>query len=336
MNVRIVVVSLIALGAISHLTSREVDAAEIAPAIAEFNALHHDKAKQMFSELVTDARHKDAANYYLGRIALAAAKYQEAREYLEASVAIEPNSADELYWLAMTCGAMLQQPSQSANMELYFCYMQGLEAAYSVTRTHVPTLIALHQFNATGQAAAGASTERAEELLVELAAVSKADADASRLVVLNRNKETDKAVALAQSMIAAYPDSVRALLEAGRTLSNNGKHAEAMTAFDKATAKTLTMDNRLSIQAAYLEIGHLSWRTKSNIEQGIAALTKMTDTTRFPININTNWAYVRLAELYGLKSDSAQHKKYLQLLESSPVEKGALILKEIELAASVR
>jgi tetratricopeptide (TPR) repeat protein len=306
------------------------NAADIQPAIAEFNALHHAKAKPMFLALLKEAQHKNLANYYLGRIELGYGKYPEATDYLEASVGIEPNSADELYWLATACSIRLQRPSESGSMGLFICYSQNLETAFGIDPTHLPTLMSLHQFNATGPAVAGASEERAEQLLGDIEKISKAEADIARLVVLNNKKESAKALTLSQTMLVAYPNSERALLEAGRVLSNNKRYAEAFAAFDKVTAKKPTIDNRQWLQAAYLEIGHISWRTKADLDRGIAALTKSVDTEAFPTNINTNWAYLRLAQLSHLKGDAAGHKKYLVLLDKTGIEQGSFLLKEIE------
>jgi len=73
----------------------------------------------------------------------------------------------------------------------------------------------------------------------------------------------------------------------------------------------------------------VAWRTKSNLDQGIAALAQVVD-PKMPVNVNTSWGYWRLSQLYGLKGDVAQQKKYLAALDTSGVEKGSLILKEIQ------
>lgn len=322
----------VVLSAFAQLVGVAAAADGMQQAVVEYQALHHAKAKPMFAALLKDTEQQNLANYYLGRIAIGEGRYTEATEYLEASVGIEPNSADELYWLSVSCYARLARPSEASNMGLFICYLQNLETALSIDPRHLPTLLTLHQFNATGPAAAGASADRAEELLVKIAALSKTDADLARLIVLNSKKETDRAISLAQLIVAAHPNAERALLEAGRTLSNNRRYAEAMTAFDKVTALQVTADNRQYIQAAHVEIGFVAWRTKENFDRGIAALTKSIG-ERFPVNINTNWAYLRLAQMYKLRGDTAQSKKYWQLLESSPIEKGSLISKEIESVA---
>jgi tetratricopeptide (TPR) repeat protein len=327
---------LIAIAALtaSFFASVQANAGDIQPAIAEFNALHHAKAKQMFLELLKEERHKNLANYYLGRIELGQGHYSEAGDYFEASVAIEPNSADELYWLSTSCSARLQRPSEAGSMGLFVCYGQNLEMALSIDPTHLPALMNLHLLNATGPAIAGASQERADELLPRIAKLSKADADIARLVVLNNKKETDKALALAQTMIVAYPNSERAMLDAGRVLSNNKRYAEALAVFEKVTAKKPTIDNRQWLQAAYLEIGHISWRTKADLDRGMAALTKSVDTEVFPTNLNSNWAYLRLAQLSQLKGDAAGKKKFLALLDKTGIEQGPFLLKEIEMFAA--
>jgi tetratricopeptide (TPR) repeat protein len=327
-------VSIAALSA-CYFAVAQASAADIQPAIAEFNALHHAKAKKMFLELLKEDRHKNLANYYLGRIELGQGRYSEAGDYFEASVEIEPNSADELYWLSTACSVRLQRPSEAGSMGLFVCYGQNLEMALSIDPTHLPTLINLHFLNATGPAIAGASKERADELLPRIAKLSKADADIARLLVLNNQKETDKALALAQTMIAAYPNSERAMLEAGRVLSNNKSYPEALAAFDKVITKKPTIDNRQWLQAAYLEIGHISWRTKAELDRGVAALLKSVDTEVMATNLNTNWAYLRLAQLSQLKDDAGQRKKYLALLDKTGIEQGPFLLKEMEtLAAS--
>jgi len=294
------------------------------------NALRHDKAKQMFEELLKEEKNRNVANYYLGRIELGYGRYTEASEYFEAGVEIEPNSADELYWLSTSCSARMQRPSEAGGMGLFTCFSQNLETALSIDPTHLPTLMSLHQLNATGPAAAGASPERAEELLAKIATLSKADADIARLLVLNNKKETDKALTLAQTMVAAHPDSERAMLEAGRVMSNNRHYGEALAAFDQATAKQVNIENRQWIQAAYLEVGHISWRTKESLERGMTALTRSVDRAHFPVNLNTNWAYLRLAQFSQLQGNAAAREKYLALLDQTGIEKGPFLLKEME------
>jgi len=284
----------------------------------------------MFTALLNDAQHKNIANLYLGRIALGGGDYTAANKYLESSVRTQPNTADELYWLATNCVLLFQRPSEATNIGLVLCYQQNLEMALSIDPNHLPTLIALHQFNATWPVMAGASSERAAELLKRIEALSKADADVARLVELNHKEEADKALALSQSMVAAYPNHEKALLEAGKTFANNKRYPEAQSALGKAAAKNITIDNRIHIQTAYLEIGQIALSTKSNIDQGIAALTKVVDPSIFSVNFNTNWAYFRLAQLSQLKGDIVQQKKYLQLLDATGIEKGAALVKEME------
>jgi len=299
-------------------------------AISEFDALHLAKAKPLFVALSKDEKQKKQANYYLGRIAMIEVRYPAAREYFEAGIEIEPNNADEYYWLSMACGAMFQLPSGSGSMELGLCYMTNLNEAAELNPNHVPALLALHQFNRTGPILGGASQTTADELLTKLDKLSKPAGDVARLLTLTSKKETDKAVALSLAMITAHPNSERALVEAGKTLSLNKRYAEALAAFEKVTAIKLTAENYSFVQNAYFEIGQISWRTKADLDRGIAALNKAADAQVFPVNGYTNWSYWRLALLYQLKGDAVQYKKYVALLESTGVEKGALLIGDIE------
>jgi len=331
------ILSALGLAAVAVSPSRAADSkpvtvqlTPIQAAMGEFNVLHVAKAKQLFASLAKDEKQKKAANYYLGRIAMMEVQYPAAREYFDASIAIEPNNADEYYWLSMACGAMFQLPSGSGSMELGLCYMTNLNEASELDPNHLPALLALHQFNRTGQAVVGASQEKADELLARIDKLSKPTADVARLLTLNNRKEVDKAVALSLAMITAHPNSERALVEAGKTLSLNKRYSEALTAFEKVTAVKLTADNYSFIQNAYFEIGQISWRTKADLDRGIAALSKAVDPQVFPVNGYTNWSYWRLALLHQLKGDAVQYKKYVALLDSTGVEKGALLIGDIE------
>jgi tetratricopeptide (TPR) repeat protein len=306
-------------------------AADIQPAIVEFNALHMAKAKPMFEALKNDEQHKNLANLYLARIELAAGRFAEARSYFDISLGIEPNSAEEHYWLAATCGALLTLPAGAENMDVFFCYFQNLDTAHSIDPRHVPTLLFYHQLSVSTSAAGGGSREKGWELLAELEKVSKADAAAARLYALNFDKESDKAMALAQSIVTDYPNSEKALLDAGKFLSNKRQYESAKTALKKAAELKITIDSRASIQNALYELGNIAWQTKTDIDNGIAALNRSIDSDVFPITGYTNWAYWRLSQLYKLKGDIAQQQKALAMLEKTGIEKAKLLAMEMSI-----
>ncbi|HTE39653.1 MAG TPA: hypothetical protein VK629_02415, partial [Steroidobacteraceae bacterium] len=186
-----------------------------------------------------------------------------------------------------------------------------------------------HQLSVSTSAAAGGSRDKGWELLAQLERVSKADAAAARLYALNFDKEFDKATALAQSIIADYPNSERALLDAGRFLSNKKQYESAVIALQKAVALKATIDSRSSIQNALYELGNISWQTKTEIDRGIAVLNRAVDPDAFPITAYTNWSYWRLSQLYKLKGDTAQQQKMLAMLDKTGVEKAKLLAAEM-------
>ena len=70
-------------------------AADLQPAITAFNEAHYSKAKPLFEVAAKDSLTKNDALYYLGRIAFQEDDADKAKDYLEQSVGVEPNSSDE-------------------------------------------------------------------------------------------------------------------------------------------------------------------------------------------------------------------------------------------------
>jgi tetratricopeptide (TPR) repeat protein len=246
--------------------------------------------------------------YYLGRIAFEEGDAEKAKDYLTQSVEMEPNSADEYYWLGRAYGelalnaSLFKQASYASNVRKYF------QLAVDTDPKHVPAKRGLFEFYIMAPGIMGGSVEKAEQLIKDIYTLSPVDADIKKLVLLNKKDEQDKRLTQAKLLVTQYPSSAEALYEAGVVLREKKNYVDAQSAFEAASKIPVTHQNRKFVESSLFSFSEVSLVASAKIEEAIAGLEKLLASSVDNPKANKNWPLWNLAKLYNKQGNMEKYQ----------------------------
>ncbi len=290
-------------------------AADLQPAISAFNEQHFAQAKSLFDAAAKDPTTKNDALYYLGRIAFEENDAETAKDYLEQSVALEPNSSDEYYWLGRAYGEL----AQKANILKQASYASSVHKYFQLAADKDPKNIAaqrgLFAFYIMAPGFMGGGIDKAEKTLSDIRKLSPIDADIKQLDLYGKKEESDKGLAQAKFLVATYPTSAEALFSAAHTFRNQKKLEEAIGAFEVASKLAVTPQNRMFVENSIFQFGETCQWANLRVSDGIASVEKFIAMKADAKNAELNWPRWTLAKLYYQKGDMEKYKSLRKQLD---------------------
>jgi tetratricopeptide (TPR) repeat protein len=307
-----------------------VFAADLQPAIAAFNDYHFVQAKPLFEAAVNDSARKNEALYYLGRIAFEEGDAEKAKDYLNQSVDIEPNTSDEYYWLGRAYGelalkaSIFKQASYASSVHKYF------QLAVDADPKNVPAKRGLFEFYIMAPSIMGGSTEKAEQLISDMHALSPVDADIKKLVLLAKKDEQDKRLAQAKFLVTQYPNSAEALYNAGGVLREKKNYVDALAALEAAAKIPVTHQNKQFVESSLFLFSDVSLTTGTKTEEAISGLEKLLARNSENPKANKNWPLWNLAKLYSKQGNLEKYQSLRNQIDQSYVKTDKVLKEEME------
>ena len=290
-------------------------AADLQPAITAFNEAHYSKAKPLFEVAAKDAATKNDALYYLGRIAFQEGDADKAKDYLEQSVGLEPNSSDEYYWLGAVYGVL----AQSANIFKQASYASGAHKYFQLAADTNPKSVeaqrGLFDFYIMAPGIMGGGVDKAEKTLNDIRLLSPVDADIKQLDLYGRKEESEKQLAQAKLLIATYPNSAEALFKAAHTFRNQQKLDSAITSFELASKLPITLQNRMFVEPSIFQFGETCQWANVRVGDAIASVEKFISLNAGVKNADLNLPRWSLAKLYYQKGDMEKYQSLRKQLD---------------------
>ena len=305
-------------------------AADLQPAIKTFNDMQYAKAKPLFEVAVKDAATKNDALYYLGRIAIQEGDADKAKDYLEQSVGLEPNTSDEYYWLAVVYGEL----AQKANILKRASYASSVHKYYQLAVDADPKNIAarrgLFLFYVIAPGIMGGGIDKAEKTLSDIRKLSPVDADIEQLDWYRRKEESEKQLAQAKLLITTYPNSAEALYEAAHTFRNQQKLDSAISGFELASKLPITPQNRMLVETSIFQFGETCQWANVRTDDAIASVEKYIALKADVKNAELNWPRWTLAKLYYQKGDMEKFQSLRKQLDPDYLKQNKWMKEDIE------
>lgn len=298
--------TLLALALVSPLTF----AADLQPAITAFNEMQYAKAKPLFEAAAKDTALKNDALYYLGRIAFQLGDAEKAKEYLEQSVSIEPNTSDEYYWFGRAYGELAQKANIFKMASYALSSHKYLQLAVDTDPKNKEAQLGLFFFYIMAPGIVGGGIDKAEKTLSDIRKLSPVDADIKQLDILNKKEEHEKQLAHAKFLVVTYPNSAEALFTAAHTFRNQQKLESAITAFELASKLPVTRQNKMFVEASIFHFGETCQWANVRTSEAIANVEKFIALPLAAKSPDKNVHYWTLAKLYYQKGNM---EKYQQL-----------------------
>lgn len=305
-------------------------AADLQPAIKAFNDMQHAKAKPLFEAVVKDAAVKNDALYYLGRIAFEEGDADKAKDYLEQSVGLEPNTSDEYYWLGRAYGDL----AQKANIFKQASYASGVHKYFQLAVDADPKSVeaqrGLFAFYIMAPGIMGGGVDKAERTLGDIRRLSPVDADIKQLDLFGRKEEHEKQLTHAKFLVATYPSSAEALFSAAHTFRNQQKLDDAIASFEAASKLTITSQNRMFVESSILQFGETCQWANVRLDKAIASVEKYISLKAGVKNAELNWPRWTLAKLYYQQGDMGKYQQLRKQVDPEYFKKNKWIKEDIE------
>lgn len=305
-------------------------AADLQPAIAAFNDMQYAKAKPLFEAVVKDASAKNDALYYLGRIAFEEGDAEKAKGYLDQSVALEPNTSDEYYWL----GRAYADLAQKANIFKQASYASSTHKYFQLAVNTDPTNIAAQRglfiFSIMAPSIMGGGLDKAEKTLADIRKLSPIDADIKQLDLFSKKEEYQKQLVHAKFLVATYPSSAEALFSAAHTFRNQQKLDDAIASFEAASKLAITPQNRMFVENSIFQFGETCQWANVRLEDAIASVEKYISLKKGAKNAELNWPRWTLAKLYYQQGDMGKYQQLRKQVDPEYFKQNKWIKEDIE------
>lgn len=307
-------------------------ASDLESAIVAYKAERLGQAKPMFMSVVNEPANKNEALYYLARISFDEHDYEKAKDYLNQSVALEPNSSDEYYWLGYVYGELAKQDTTSLFKKA--TYASNSQKYLQLSVTADPQNIEAHRglfwFYISAPTVVGGGIDKAEKKLADIRSMSIFDADLLQLSLYQRKEEKDRQLAQAQLLMANYPNSVEAVYAAALEFFSQKKLEPAIAAFDAASILPKTKRNAYMVESSILYFaGTCAW-AGVRIDEAISRTEKLLELKAGEKNYDRNVAYWTLAKLYYIKGNKEKYQNLCKMLEPDFIKRTQWMKDDID------
>lgn len=305
-------------------------ASDLQSAITAFNDMQYVKAKPLFEAVVNDAAVKNDALYYLGRIAIQEGDADKAKDYLDQSVGIEPNTSDEYYWMAVVYGEL----ARKANIFKQTSYASSVHKYYQLAVDVDPKNIAarrgLFLFYVIAPSIMGGGIDKAEKALSDIRKLSPVDADIEQLNWFGKKEEHEKQLTHAKFLVATYPNSAEVLFSAAHTFRNQKKLNDAIASFEAASKLPINPQNRMFVELSIFQFGETCQWANVRLDDGVASVEKYIAIKAAAKSADLNWPRWTLAKLYYQKGDMEKFQSLRKQLDPAFIKQNQWMKDDIE------
>ncbi len=275
-------------------------AADLAAARAFFTARRDAEAQSALDHLLLADPTNHEAVYLLGRLAKRRGDWRTVAERYERCTQLAPTVA--LYWadLGEAYGKLAGKAGVFQQLGLARKCRAALEQAVALAPTELEYRRGLIEFYEQAPFVAGGGRDKA---LAQAAAIAAHDPYASALAtggIHARAKNWTEAERAFRSAAALRPDATEPEAALGLLFADQGRHAEAFTAFDGILGRE--PDNLLALY----QLGRVAAISGQRLPEGEAALRRYLAQPTHPAGQPTNaHAQYRLGELLARRGDTA-------------------------------
>jgi tetratricopeptide (TPR) repeat protein len=257
----------------------------------------------------TDAR---GAND-LGRTLLVAGDAARAVEWLEKSVALEPDNAEYHLWLGRAYGYQAMRASVLKQPGLARKVLKEFQTASRLAPDNLEARFGLIEFYVRAPAILGGSLENARGEADEVRKRSVLEGHRAFGRIAELRKEPDRALEEYGQALAEFPDSPKPSYWLGALYARRKDYAKAFEAYEKL------LERDPGQMAARYQIGRLASMSGQNLELGEECLRRYLEYEPGPEEPSLASAHFHLGVLYEKKgSRDLARREYSAALEIEP------------------
>jgi len=268
-----------------------------APAVSDgvrmFEAQDYDGARAYYENQLAGAPGDATAHYYLGRIAMAQAHYDDAVEQMKAAVEAAPENADNHFWLAMAYASQIQNTKDFMEQGRIAPLMKAsVDKAVELDPENLDAREFLAQYLFNAPPIVGGDPVKGWE---QVEFVKQHDPKRGHLLAARihmRKKKTEEAEKEIQAAIALDPKDAEVHYQLGRLYQNAENYDAAFEAFESALA--LDPGHKSSLY----QLGRNAAMSGNRLDRGVECLKKYLATKPGPDDPAWQHAHWRLGMIY--------------------------------------
>ncbi|MBN8705312.1 MAG: tetratricopeptide repeat protein [Bacteroidetes bacterium] len=193
-------------------------------------------AIQFFKAKVKENEDDASANYYLGRSYLMIDDYENAVEYCEKAVDLNPKVADHHFWLGQALGRKIREVNMVRQAFLAPDILEAFEKTVELDPKHLGGLIGLTTFYTQAPSVAGGDLEKAKSFAARVSKIKEKQGRLLFIQIYSKDGKTAKAEEEFKAYDKSFVDSTDGYQfynTYGYFLLEQKKTAEAVQKFEK-------------------------------------------------------------------------------------------------------
>lgn len=265
-----------------------------------FEQKNFDEATRIFESIDDDQNDYAAARYYLGRIAFAGKKFDDAADYFQEATEAKNGEVAEYYtWLGDTYGTIAGEANVFRQGLLAPKMKSAWEKAITLDPKNLGARLSLIQFYTQAPSLMGGSMDKAKEMARQITAFNPVQGHRSMGNLLVREKNMAAAEKEFKEMVRLDPNTTPLL---GNFYMNEKAYEKSFALFDEALKK-----NPQDMSATY-QLGRTSAVSGQRLDDGEACLLKYLAYTPKQNEPSHAGANMRLAQIYEKKGNKTDAK----------------------------
>lgn len=312
-----------------HANESAVSATEN-PGVVAFTQGRYQDAEDYFSQQLANPAQKNDSLIYLGRIAVDTGKIEIAVEHIEAALALEPTSAEEIVLAGDIYCNQAQQSSLFSALGLAKKCIAQYEAAVQQFPSDSDALVAAMRFYFEAPGFAGGSTKKGNELLARLDKLSPEDANTYHVFLLEKEGKSDAAMVLADKLSQQQFQSARNQYELARFYRDKQQLAHAKPLYESLRNKTVTVENKWYVNDSLLQLGEILLAEQQDIQRSIELMEEYKQKNNNPYDQHYFWSSWSLAQAYKANGNEAKYAQLVKQIQTEDYAKNPEFAKRFE------
>ncbi len=297
--------------------------------VSAFNDGRYVEARDYFLTQLDVAATKNEALVYLGKISLGSGDNENALNYIEQALAIEPNTIEEVLLAGDIYCNYAQTLSMFSALKMAKKCIAHYDAAVKLDGGNISALIAAARFYLSAPSIAGGSAKKGNALLEQLSQLSPEDANTYKVHLLEADGNSSAALQLADELSKKGFNSALNQYEVAHYYRDKKHYDRAQVLFDGLLSAEVTPQNRWHLDDSLLQLGEI-YIAKGEVKQGIELIEQYKARNNNVYDVHYFWSTWSLAKGYKALGEQEKYNALVNRIRSENYKKDTAFAKEFD------
>ncbi len=330
LSIQKILLPLLILSFSGVLLAEEQSTEPTSDGVAAFNSGCYREAESYFLPKLKEPSFKNESLIYLSKIEMEKGDGDKAIKYIEQALAIEPTKVDELLVSGNIYCGQAQRSSIFTALKLAKKCIVQYDAAVNVAPENIEALVSAIKFHLNAPSIVGGSTKRGNELLERLSRLSPEDADTFRIQLVEKEKGSASAIALADEISKKGFRSAENQYQVAHYYKEKKLYSKAQPLFEPLLTWKETQKNKWFIHDSWLQLGEIFLVDGKDLSQGVKLIENYKKKNSNPHDVHYFWSTWSLAKGYKALGDNEKYNALVKNIKSEDYKQNKEFAKEFE------